>query len=247
MSHGHEAGPYILTCPIGRLGINVDFLGQGLATVGRIWLIGMSLLFTVRRKLSQREAGWALVGQGLAPRRKAPVPDMFVAAHPSVRTDMTHPLPSSCERAILEQFLKAEAMALWAVRSAQAQDVPSGVLQFLRRHEEEEAQHLKQFELLLGTNSHGKTANSSYAQSMESPRGPSLRVRNLGIGVRNAVSRLAAGFRPRFWKTKKRMWGFSSRKSVPCLLMEALWQTIHDRLPSLETAATSHGRSVSSR
>ena len=71
---------------------------------------------------------------------------------------MTHPLPSSCERAILEQFLKAEAMALWAVRSAQAQDVPRGVLQFLRRHEEEEAQHLKQFELLLGTNSHGKAA-----------------------------------------------------------------------------------------
>ena len=71
---------------------------------------------------------------------------------------MTHPLPSSCERAILEQFLKAEAMALWAVRSAQAQDVPCGVLQFLRRHEEEEAQHLKQFELLLGTNSHGKAA-----------------------------------------------------------------------------------------
>ena len=66
-------------------------------------------------------------------------------------------LPSSCERAILEQFLKAEAMALWAVRSAQVQDVPSGVRQFLRRHEEEEAQHLKQFELLLGVSSHGKT------------------------------------------------------------------------------------------
>ena len=71
---------------------------------------------------------------------------------------MIHPLPSSCERAILEQFLKAEAMALWAVRAAQTQDVPPGVLQFLRRHEEEEAQHLKQFELLLGMNSHGKTA-----------------------------------------------------------------------------------------
>ena len=71
---------------------------------------------------------------------------------------MTLSLPSSCERAILEQFLKAEAMALWAVRSAQAQDVPPGVLQFLRRHEEEEAQHLKQFELLLGVSSHGKTA-----------------------------------------------------------------------------------------
>ena len=71
---------------------------------------------------------------------------------------MTPQLPSTCERAILEQFLKAEAMALWAVRSAQAQDVPPGVMQFLRRHEVEEAEHLKQFELLLGTSSHGKTA-----------------------------------------------------------------------------------------
>lgn len=71
---------------------------------------------------------------------------------------MTYPLPSVCERAILEQFLKAEAMALWAVRSAQAQDVPPVALQFLRRHEEEEAQHLKQFEQLLGTSSQGKTA-----------------------------------------------------------------------------------------
>jgi len=71
---------------------------------------------------------------------------------------MTLSLPSSCERAILEQFLKAEAMALWAVRSAQTQHVPSGVLQFLRRHEEEEAEHLKQFERLLGVSSHGKTA-----------------------------------------------------------------------------------------
>lgn len=71
---------------------------------------------------------------------------------------MLHQLPASCEKAILEQFLKAEAMALWAVRSAQAQDVPVRVLRFLRRHEEEEAQHLKQFELLLGRTSHGKTA-----------------------------------------------------------------------------------------
>jgi len=70
---------------------------------------------------------------------------------------MTLSLHSSCERAILEQFLKAETMALWAVRSAQAQDVPPGVLQFLCRHEEEEARHLKQFELLLGVSSHGKT------------------------------------------------------------------------------------------
>jgi hypothetical protein len=30
-------------------------------------------------------------------------------------------LPSSCEQALLERFLKAEAMALWSVRAAQAE------------------------------------------------------------------------------------------------------------------------------
>jgi len=63
-------------------------------------------------------------------------------------------LPPSCETALLERFLKAEAMALWSVRSAQAKEVPPGVLQFLRRHEEEEAQHLKEFEARLGVRSH---------------------------------------------------------------------------------------------
>jgi hypothetical protein len=63
-------------------------------------------------------------------------------------------LPASCETALLERFLKAEAMALWAVRSAQAKDVPAAVLTFLRRHEEEEAQHLKEFETRLGVQSH---------------------------------------------------------------------------------------------
>jgi hypothetical protein len=63
-------------------------------------------------------------------------------------------LPPSCETALLERFLKAEAMALWAVRSAQAKDVPPGVLTFLRRHEEEEAKHLKEFETRLGVRSH---------------------------------------------------------------------------------------------
>ncbi len=71
---------------------------------------------------------------------------------------MTRQLPYTCEPALLEQFLKAESMALWLVRSAQAQDVPSGVLRFLRRHEEEEKLHLQQFERLLGTTSRGKTA-----------------------------------------------------------------------------------------
>lgn len=71
---------------------------------------------------------------------------------------MTGSLPKTCERALLEQFMKAESMALWAVRGAQGQNVPKTVLQFLRRHEEEEAQHLQQFEALLGTTSHRKSA-----------------------------------------------------------------------------------------
>lgn len=65
-------------------------------------------------------------------------------------------LPASCETALLERFLKAEAMALWSVRSAQAKEVPPGVLQFLRRHEEEEARHLKEFEARLGVRSHSR-------------------------------------------------------------------------------------------
>lgn len=63
-------------------------------------------------------------------------------------------LPPSCEAALLERFLKAEAMALWAVRAAKAKDVPCGVLSFLLRHEEEEAKHLKEFETRLGVQSH---------------------------------------------------------------------------------------------
>jgi hypothetical protein len=65
-------------------------------------------------------------------------------------------LPGSCETALLERFLKAEAMALWSVRAAQAKDVPPGVLQFLRRHEEEEAKHLQEFEVRLGVRSHAR-------------------------------------------------------------------------------------------
>jgi predicted component of type VI protein secretion system len=70
---------------------------------------------------------------------------------------MTRPLPPTCERALLEQFLKAESMALWLVRSAQTQNVPPDVLQFLRRHEEEESRHLQRFEQLLGMTSRRKT------------------------------------------------------------------------------------------
>jgi hypothetical protein len=58
-------------------------------------------------------------------------------------------LPPSCEKAILSRFLRAEAMAMWAVKSAQS-DVPPHALSFLKRHEEEERDHLKIFEGLTG-------------------------------------------------------------------------------------------------
>lgn len=59
-------------------------------------------------------------------------------------------LPPTCEAALLERFLKAEAMALWTVRSARLQDVPPNVYAFLRKHEEDEQQHLAQFETMIG-------------------------------------------------------------------------------------------------
>lgn len=60
-------------------------------------------------------------------------------------------LPVSCERALLERFLRAEAMALWAVRAAQTQQLPRHVQTFLARHETDEQEHLRQFEGMLGT------------------------------------------------------------------------------------------------
>ncbi|MBS0178588.1 MAG: ferritin-like domain-containing protein [Nitrospira sp.] len=60
-------------------------------------------------------------------------------------------LPQTCEQALLERFLRAEAMALWAVRAAQTQDLPRHVQTFLQRHETDEQDHLKQFEGMLGT------------------------------------------------------------------------------------------------
>lgn len=59
-------------------------------------------------------------------------------------------LPPECETALLERFLKAEAMALWTVRSARLQEVPPNVYAFLRKHEEDERQHLAQFETMIG-------------------------------------------------------------------------------------------------
>src|SRR5512132_2927726 len=62
-------------------------------------------------------------------------------------------LPHNCERALLERFLRAEAMALWAVRAAQTQNLPRHVQLFLQRHETEEQDHLRQFESMLRTTS----------------------------------------------------------------------------------------------
>ena len=67
----------------------------------------------------------------------------------SVQT-MSIRLPPECEPALLERFLKAEAMALWTVRAAQLQEVPPNVYAFLRKHEEDEQQHLAQFETMIG-------------------------------------------------------------------------------------------------
>lgn len=66
-------------------------------------------------------------------------------------------LPKTCERAILERFLRAEAMALWSVRAGQSRAVPAHVLAFLRRHEAEEEQHLRQFESILDTRARERT------------------------------------------------------------------------------------------
>ena len=60
-------------------------------------------------------------------------------------------IPQTCEQALLERFLRAEAMALWAVRSAQTQQLPRHVQTFLARHETDEQDHLRQFESMLGT------------------------------------------------------------------------------------------------
>lgn len=65
-------------------------------------------------------------------------------------------LPSSCERALLEQFLRAEAMALWAIRSSQLQNIPAKARAFLERHEADEQAHLSQFESLLRHRARGR-------------------------------------------------------------------------------------------
>jgi hypothetical protein len=65
-------------------------------------------------------------------------------------------LPQTCERALFERFMKAEAMILRTIRAVLKKDVPPDVVPFLRRHEEEESRHLRQFEDLLNMSSLAK-------------------------------------------------------------------------------------------
>lgn len=58
-------------------------------------------------------------------------------------------------------------MALWAVRSAQWQDLPVNVKAFLERHEADERAHLAQFEFLLGRRSHERARLPSMPRQWE--------------------------------------------------------------------------------
>ncbi|MCP9447348.1 MAG: hypothetical protein NNA22_07235 [Nitrospira sp.] len=91
-------------------------------------------------------------------------PRFIMRPHSSTETFR---LPSVCEQALLERFLKAEAMALWAVRSAQWQDLPVHVRAFLQRHEADERDHLAQFESLLGRRSHERDRLPSMPRQWE--------------------------------------------------------------------------------
>lgn len=77
-------------------------------------------------------------------------------------------LSSTCERALLERFLRAEAMALWAVRAAQTQNLPRHVQTFLQRHERDEQDHLRRFESMLGTASQRPPALPAVPSQWES-------------------------------------------------------------------------------
>ena len=101
-------------------------------------------------------------------------------------------LPKSCEQAILERFLRAEAMALWAVRAAQLRDVPANVQAFLKQHEADELDHLQQFETMLGHQSRGREVLPTVPQQW-----PALAVLLFGyeaLGLEFA--KLLVGIRP---------------------------------------------------
>lgn len=76
-------------------------------------------------------------------------------------------LPAICERALLERFLRAEAMALWAVRAAQTRDLPRHVQTFLQHHETDEQDHLRRFEAMLDSTSQRPPALPSVPSQWE--------------------------------------------------------------------------------
>jgi hypothetical protein len=83
-------------------------------------------------------------------------------------------------------------MALWAVRSAQLENVPPAVRTFLRRHEADEQNHLRQFESILGRPSRGRAALPSVPRAW-----PALAVQLFGyeaLGLEFAL--LLAEVRP---------------------------------------------------
>ena len=100
-------------------------------------------------------------------------------------------LPPSCEKAILSRFLRAEAMALWAVKSAQT-DVPKHALSFLTRHEEEEREHLKIFEGLTGEQAREKTVLPKLPKQWHAMAVHLYGYEALGL----EFARLLAGIRP---------------------------------------------------
>jgi len=100
-------------------------------------------------------------------------------------------LPPTCEKALLSRFLRAEAMAMWAVKSAQS-DTPGHALAFLKRHEEEERTHLKIFEGLTGETAREKSVLPKLPRQW-----PQLAVHLYGyeaLGLEFA--RLLSGLRP---------------------------------------------------
>ena len=100
-------------------------------------------------------------------------------------------LPASCEKAILSRFLRAEAMAMWAVKSAQA-DVPRHALAFLKRHEEEEREHLKIFEGLTGEQAREKSVLPKLPKQWHAMSVHLYGYEALGL----EFARLLAGLRP---------------------------------------------------
>lgn len=100
-------------------------------------------------------------------------------------------LPASCERAFLERFLRAEAMALRTVSAAQA-EAPPHALAFLKRHEAEEEEHLRRFEEITGIRSRERAAPPSMPRQWHACAVHLLGYEALGL----EFARLLADLRP---------------------------------------------------